>query len=78
MTNSGWETAPPAPVSTASETSSRVTGTEHQAEPPADVARRAARQDAPEPVTSDQARSEEPKKKEEKKGFFRRLLNVFK
>jgi len=56
----------------------RVSESEREGEAPPSVASRAARQDRPETATSEQAKIEEPKKKEEKKGLFRRLLNVFK
>jgi penicillin-binding protein 1B len=77
----GWEVAPPPVPAAPGETAPKVTGSggDGLAQQPAAVARRAARQDAAQPAPAEQAEnSAEPKKKEEKKGFFRRLIGVFK
>jgi penicillin-binding protein 1B len=78
MTNvTGWEVAP-APVP--SDTTPRVTGSGGDGvAPAAPAARRAARQDtAPSGTTAQAQNPPEQPKKEEKKGFFRRLIGVFK
>jgi penicillin-binding protein 1B len=73
----GWEAAPP-PAS--GDATPRVTGSNGDGEVrPAAVSRRAARQDAsPAAPNTQAANPPEPPKKEEKKGFFRRLIGVFK
>jgi penicillin-binding protein 1B len=74
----GWEVAPPAP---AGDTAPRVTGSGSDGlVAPSAVQRRASRQDAAAPAATAQAapKSAEEQKKPEKKGFFRRLMGVFK
>lgn len=74
----GWEVAPaPAP----SDTAPRITGLGGDGQvAPSAVQRRAARQEAPAPPAGAQAANKPPEeqKKPEKKGFFRRLMGVFK
>jgi len=74
----GWETPPPAKPASAADDSPRVAGREGDVSEAA-MARRAARQNRANAAASAQAqqRAQQPKK-EEKKGFFRRLLGVFK
>jgi penicillin-binding protein 1B len=75
----GWDVAP-APAQPSGDTAPRVTGSGSDGlAQPAPPARRAARQDAQQSGTQAQAQTppEQPKK-EEKKGFFRRLIGVFK
>ena len=84
-TVTGWDTAPagssatPAPAP--ADRSLRVTSTEPQPPSSDTLARRAARQDRPDPAAPPQAAAAQPAqppKKDEKKGLFRRLIGVFK
>ena len=74
----GWDVAPP-PASPG-ESAPRVTGSNGDGlVQPSPVARRAARQDAQQaPATAQPGNSPQEPKKTEKKGFFRRLMGVFK
>ena len=73
----GWETPPPAKPVAAADASPRPTGPEGEVSDAA-VARRIARQNrANAAIAQSQSPPQQPKK-EEKKGFFRRLLGVFK
>ena len=78
---SGWQVAEPPQTPAGGDTAPHVTGsgTDGQVQP-GDVTRRAARQNRPEQAASgppQPAPAAEPKK-QEKKGFFRRLIGVFK
>ncbi len=74
----GWEVAPTPPAS--GDSAPRITGSNGDGmAPPASVARRAARQDSQQPAPAAQtANPPQEQKKTEKKGFFRRLIGVFK
>jgi penicillin-binding protein 1B len=79
----GWEVGQPAAAAPPSDTAPRITGSGSdglQPGQPAAAARRAARQDAstPAPATPTAAQTADPKKPQEKKGIFRRLIGVFK
>ena len=73
----GWDVSPPPGPG---ESAPRVTGSTGDGQmAPSAVSRRASRQDAqPAPVTAQAGNRPEEPKKTEKKGFFRRLMGVFK
>jgi penicillin-binding protein 1B len=73
----GWETLPPAKPVAAADASTRPTGPEGEVSDAA-VARRIARQNRANAATAQSQSPPQQPKKEEKKGFFRRLLGVFK
>jgi penicillin-binding protein 1B len=77
----GWDTSPTKPVQPAGDTTPHITGsgTDGQTQPAA-VARRASRQDAPEPAgpPNPQQQPQQQPKKQDKKSILRRLLGVFK
>jgi hypothetical protein len=79
----GWETTPAArPGAPAADHAPSITGSAESADSgqvaPSAVARRAARQLRPEPAGTAPPQQAQQPKKEGKKGFFRRLLGVFK
>ena len=74
----GWETTSPAKPASAADNSARARGSEGEVSEAA-VARRAARQNRANAAATAQSQpSPQQPRKEEKKGFFRRLLGVFK
>jgi penicillin-binding protein 1B len=74
----GWETTSPAKPASAADDSARAPGSEGEVSEAA-VARRAARQNRANAAATAQSQpSPQQPRKEEKKGFFRRLLGVFK
>jgi penicillin-binding protein 1B len=77
----GWDVAPPA-AAQPTDTTPRISGsgTDGVVQPAPPAARRAARQDAGQAPAATQgaAQPAQPKKPEEKKGLFRRLIGVFK
>jgi hypothetical protein len=77
LTNvAGWETPSPAQPSSTADDSPRATGSEGEVSEAA-VARRATRQNQANAATAPPQPPSQPKK-EEKRGFFRRLLGMFK
>lgn len=77
----GWETStPPPPAPAAGGATPVITGSQGDGQvPPDSPARRAARQAAAQaPVAPDQPPPPQEPKKTEKKGFFQRLIRVFK
>jgi penicillin-binding protein 1B len=84
-TVTGWDTTsttpPVAPSRSPADNSLRITGSQTDPSSASDMARRAARQDGPDPASPGQApaaNGAQPPKKTEKKGLFRRLIGVFK
>ena len=81
-TSAGWDTppaAPPSPAPPTGDTAPRFTGSNGDGQvAPTTVARRAARQAAPEPAPNVRQPPPKDAKKEEKPSLLRRLLNVFK
>ena len=76
----GWETSPVASPSNPPPGDSpvRITGSGTDGAQPPAAAQRAARQQSADASIEAQPGAQEQPKKQEKKGFFRRLIGVFK